>query len=105
MKETTIGERLKTIRKSLKLYQQSVASKLQITSQTLSRYETSARFPDSLFLQEFGKTYHVNANWLLYGRGDMFLKDPGAFDILNDKEKRFKFLFAKVEEIFKEMNR
>ncbi|MCK5056550.1 MAG: helix-turn-helix transcriptional regulator [Candidatus Aminicenantes bacterium] len=62
MTEKIIGDRLREIRKTLHLNQEVVAQRLHISIQTLSRYENNSRFPDSLFLQEFGRAYHINAN-------------------------------------------
>lgn len=102
MDSESIGDRLKVIRKFLELNQDEISKKLQVTNQTLSRYENGIRFPDSHFLQNFGRLYQVNANWLLYGIGDMFIKDPEGFAVGDDMEKRLKFYLRKIEELFLE---
>ena len=103
MTKKDIGERIKIIRRFLNLNQETVAQKLQISIQTLSRYENGMRSPTSLFLQDFGKTYHINANWLLYGKGEMFLQDPEVLEIVQDKQQRLTYLFGKIEKLLKEM--
>ncbi len=105
MGKESISSRLKTIRKLLKLNQDIVSQKLQITKQTLSRYENGTRFPDSLFLQKFGSLFKVNANWLLYGKGDMFLENVGEPEIMEDKIKELQFYLNKIEELFKKMDK
>ncbi len=100
----SIGERLKTIRKFLHLNQDVVSQKVQVTNQTLSRYENGTRFPDSLFLQEFGRIFNVNANWLLYGIGDLFLDDADCIsERRRDPQKELQFYLKKIEELFEEM--
>ncbi len=100
-----MGKRLKTIRKFLHLNQEIVSQKMQITKQTLSRYENGIRFPDSFFLEKFGRLFNVNANWLLYGTGDMFVKDSREFEIEQGEYKRLQFYLKKIEELFLEKKR
>ena len=105
MTEKNIGDRLREVRKALHLNQEAVAQNLHITIQTLSRYENNTRFPDSLFLRKFGRVYRVNANWLLYGKGDMFLRDPEILHMLEDEQQMLRFLFGKIDEIFTQLNK
>lgn len=100
MTSESIGDRLKIIRKFLDLNQESVSKELKITNQTLSRYEKGLRYPDSLFLQKFGNLYNVNANWLLYGIGDIFLKDSKQTpETEQDKIKRLRYFLKKIEDL------
>ena len=104
MSTESIGDRIKYIRKSLNLNQDIVSKELQITNQTLSRYENGIRSPDSIFLQKFGKLFNVNANWLLYGIGDMFLKDNGqVFGIEIDNYKILQYYLRRIDELFLKM--
>ncbi|MCK4764247.1 MAG: helix-turn-helix transcriptional regulator [Candidatus Aminicenantes bacterium] len=102
MGSESIGYRLKEIRKFLELSQDEISRNVEVTNQTLSRYENGARFPDSQFLQKFGREYNVNANWLLYGNGDMFLKDQEESSAGNDTGKKLKYYLRKIEELFLE---
>lgn len=104
MTEKTIGERIRAVRKSLRLNQGSVAEKLNVTIQTLSRYENGSRFPDSLFLQAFGQSFKVNANWLLYGKEDMFLKDAETLKVIKDGQQLLQYLFGRVKKTFNRLN-
>ena len=105
MIEKNIGNRLRKVRKTLNLKQHAVAQTLDITIPTLSRYENNIRFPDSLFLQKFGRAYRVNANWLLYCKGDIFLRDPGLIHLLEDEQQMLRYLFEKIEVIFTQLNK
>jgi transcriptional regulator with XRE-family HTH domain len=101
MKTETVGDRLRIIRKFLDLNQEAVSQKMQITNQTLSRYEKSVRFPDSVFLQRFGLLFNVNANWLLYGIGDMFIEEANRPpDSDRDKLKKLRYYLSRIEELF-----
>ena len=101
MMTETVGDRLRIIRKFLDFNQEAVSQKMQITNQTLSRYEKSVRFPDSLFLQRFGMLFNVDANWLLYGVGDMLIEDANRPpETKQDKIKKLQYYLAKVEELF-----
>ncbi len=103
MVSKNVGNRLKTVRKFLGLNQDIVSKNLRITNQTLSRYENDTRFPDSQFLQEFGRLYNVNANWLLYGIGDMFIKElDRSPELEQDVMKRLLFYLNEIEELFRE---
>jgi transcriptional regulator with XRE-family HTH domain len=105
MTEKNIAERIKAIRKHLQFKQEIVANLTHTTTQTLSRYEKGTRFPDSHFLEKFGKAFKVNANWLLYGKGDMFLQNPEELEIINDRQKMLSYLFDKVKKIFEQLNK
>lgn len=71
-----------------------------VSTQTLSRYENGFRSPDSLFLQKFCRLFSVNANWLVYGEGQMFLLDAGDRSKYEKELNRLKTYLKKIEEIF-----
>jgi len=95
-----LGQRLKTVRVFLRLKQGEVSQQLRVTKQTLSRYENGFRSPDSLFLQKFCRLFSVNANWLVYGEGQMFLPDVGEHATYEKELTRLKTYLKKIEEIF-----
>jgi len=95
-----IGQRLRTVRISLCLKQGEVSQQLMVSTQTLSRYENGFRSPDSLFLQKFCRLFSVNANWLVYGDGQMFLLDAGDRSKYEKELHRLKTYLKKIEEIF-----
>lgn len=55
----SIGEKLKSLRKSQKLTQQDVADRVGITRSTLSNYEINRRVPDLRTLQKLAEVYAV----------------------------------------------
>lgn len=82
-------QRLKSIRRSLKYTQDEFSKLLNISKPTLVRYEAGGRKPDADLLSILADKYNVNINWLISGKGEMFLPDneltkfPG---IIHDKE-------------------
>lgn len=72
--ENIFGKRIKTLRKSLDLTQEQVASQLNISVAALSRYEKGLFEPKSLSLiVELALLYKVSTDYLL-GKTD--LKNP-----------------------------
>lgn len=69
---SSIGERLKIVRKQFGLKQDQIAKTFDIGADTVSRYETGGRTPDNVFLEEFGKHFNVSGDWLLYGEPPIF---------------------------------
>ena len=67
------NNRLYLIRKNLKLSQKEMSNLLSIPYTTLSRYENNVIKPSFDILSKIAKQFNVNINWLLTGRGSMFL--------------------------------
>jgi transcriptional regulator with XRE-family HTH domain len=69
----TFGQRLKKLRYKLGLSQKEMAERLGVHLMTISRYERDAMKPSFRFLEKLRETFNVNPQWLLEGKGDMFL--------------------------------
>lgn len=67
-----IGNRLKSIRKQLKMRQVDFASILNVTVVTLSDIETGKKRPGSEIMYILSELYRVNLAYLLHGEGDMY---------------------------------
>lgn len=67
-----MNERLKLLRKALKLNQQEFAEKIQIGRSTLANYENGATNITDRAIRDICRVYYVNENWLRTGEGDMF---------------------------------
>lgn len=100
MEKTNIfGQRIKALRKSMKLTQEQVASKLNISVAALSRYENGSFEPKSLtIIVDLALLYKVSTDYLL-GKTD--LKNPEldfdkldiglsskTYETLTDKQKQ-----------------
>ncbi len=68
-----IGKRLRLIRERLGITQAEVGEKLGIQSQHVSKYERGETVPTWENLIKLTEIYDVNINWLLTGKGGMFL--------------------------------
>jgi len=68
-----IGVRFKEIRCKLKLNQTEFSNKINVTQSAVSQIEKNIISPSSDVLINISNTYNVNLNWLLTGKGDMFL--------------------------------
>jgi len=79
-----IGKRLKALRKMLKLTQNEMAKILNTTIQTILRYEKGRVMPSLKFLSNLANIYNINANWLLTGKGEIFLS---RLKIIDGKKK------------------
>ncbi len=67
------GQNLKRLRLSKKLTQEQVAQKLNVSTQTISRWECSSTYPDVLLLPELSKLYGVTID-------DLFKEDVISYE-------------------------
>jgi len=79
-----IGKRLRLIRERMGITQADVGEKLGIQSQHVSKYERGETVPTWENLIKLTELYDVNINWLLTGKGSMFLS-PVNYSIPTDK--------------------
>ena len=74
----TLGDRIKYLRKELKMSQKSFGEKLGTTRDAINNIEMDRlKRPDqkeSLY-RLICKEFHVNYDWLVNGEGDMYLED------------------------------
>ena len=67
MKTDKLPDRLREIRQKKGFTQMEIASKLNMTRQSLSNYECGIRFPSPELLADFADLYDVSTDWLLTG--------------------------------------
>lgn len=67
----TIGNRVKTIRKSLKLSQEQFAKQIQINQRTLSSIERDVTSLTDRNLQQICRVFGIEEHWLRTGEGEM----------------------------------
>jgi len=72
------NNKLKRIRKILNLSQKETAAKLGVPFTTISRYEHNIIKPSFDILSRYAKIFNVNINWLLTGRGEMFISEKAG---------------------------
>lgn len=71
-----MNERIKKLRKDLKLTQQEFADALNIKRGAVANYEIGRNAPIDAVISLICKTFNVNEEWLRSGEGDMFLELP-----------------------------
>lgn len=71
-----MNERLKEIRKELKLTQKEFAKKLGITDSGISRLEKGQNQLTDQMIRSICREFNVNYSWLVSGTGDMFDEVP-----------------------------
>lgn len=87
-------ERIREIRKTLKLTQVEFGEKIGVKGNTVTNYETGLRNPTDAVLLSICREFNVNEEWLRSGEGDMFQipDDEDAAlvsEILEHTDRRF----------------
>lgn len=72
----TQGERIRELRKSLKLTMEQFGEKIGVTKSTISNIENGNRNATEHMLKSICREYRVNYFWLIEGTGDMFIGVP-----------------------------
>lgn len=67
-----MNERLKLLRKALKLNQLEFAEKIQIGRSTLAGYENGLTNMTDRSIRDICRVFYVNEDWLRTGEGNMF---------------------------------
>ncbi|MCR0293132.1 helix-turn-helix domain-containing protein [[Clostridium] innocuum] len=75
-------ERLKLLRKKLRLTQAAFGNKLGLARNTIANYEDGNRKPSIAILKLICNTCNVNYLWLTEGKGEMFEAPGSALDDL-----------------------
>lgn len=94
-------ERIKQLRKTLKLTQVEFGEKLGLKGNTITNYENGLRVPSDAVILSICREFDVNENWLRTGNGNMFLPEDRHAEIaritrqlLNEEEDSFKNRFV-----------
>ena len=76
----TLGQRLLELRKSKQLSQEEVAFKLNVTRQTISKWETNQSTPDFDRIAPLCEIYEITPNELINGRNEQMLEQDSTED-------------------------
>lgn len=89
--------RIKELRKYLRLTQSEFGSKIGVKGNTITNYETGLRNPSEAVILSICREFNVNEEWLRTGEGEMFIHRTRtekitdfAADILKDEEESFR---------------
>lgn len=92
----TIHERLRFLRKTLKLPQAVFARDISVSSGYVVSLELGNRRMNPRIIRLVCSTYNVNRRWLETGEGEMFLKPLG------DKLEKMTGIFKQLEPVFQD---
>lgn len=97
-------ERLKLLRKQLRLTQQEFADKLGISRGNIAAYEVAKNAPSDAVILLICRYFNVNEEWLRNGVGDMFIPEPVTeLDALKERYGLSKAACALID-VFVNMN-
>lgn len=81
-----MGERIRQLRKSLKLTQAEFGKRIGLTGAWVSRAEINERNLTEQMIITVCRVYNVHEEWLRSGQGEMFLDEPKALLAALDDE-------------------
>ena len=96
-------DRIKVLRKLLKMTQAEFGAKIGVTGSSITNYESGARTPGDAVVLSICREFGVSEAWLRYGDGEMYPKrsknEEIAFflaDIMTDEDEsiRKRFILA-----------
>lgn len=82
----TLGERLTCLRKKLNLSQEEVADKLNVTRQTVSKWELDQSTPDFDKIIPICKLYNITSEELLTGREPDSVSENQEYNLMTEEE-------------------
>ncbi|QCT70857.1 XRE family transcriptional regulator [Eubacterium maltosivorans] len=68
-----LKERIKALRKQLKMTQEDFAKRLGLARNSIANYEIGRREPTNAIVNSICREFNVNEEWLLTGKGEMFI--------------------------------
>lgn len=71
-----MNERIKQVRKTLKLNQAEFGKRIGLKQSTITAYECGNRTPLNTVVTAICKTFGVDETWLRTGEGEMFVESP-----------------------------
>ena len=77
-----MNERIRILRKSLKLSQTAFGKRLGLKQTTIAGYETGGRIPNDAVISLLCREFSINESWLRTGNGDMSISPK--HDILEE---------------------
>lgn len=90
-----IDKNLKLIRNELDISAQKLANKLGVSLTSIQQYEAGTRKPNYEFLEKIHSILNINLNWLVSGKGEMFINEQSKTNRTEIDEEQIKALFDK----------
>lgn len=79
-----MNERMKELRKALKLTQEEFSSKLELSRNFIAQIESGVKTPSERTIKDICRIYKVNYKWLVHGSGEMFNDDDSDAQAIVD---------------------
>lgn len=76
--DNTLGSRISEVLTDKKLSYEDVASTLEMSAQGVRDWVSGKSIPRDLKRKAFAKAYKVNDDWLLTGKGEMYIHDDNT---------------------------
>ncbi|GEN36140.1 MULTISPECIES: helix-turn-helix domain-containing protein [Paenibacillaceae] len=99
---TTIGERVLTIRKRLKLTQKQFGEKLRVSNAHISNIEKGHDVPSDSLIRLIAIEYSINEEWLRTGKGKAEAERRSLDFLTGDEKEQFEQEIKKEQEDLKE---
>jgi transcriptional regulator with XRE-family HTH domain len=101
----TVNERIREVRKTLKMSQIEFARAIFISDGYIAELEGGHRKANDRILRLISLTFGANDAWLKHGEGEMFFKSPGEktrrlVSLFNELPPRFQdYVMIQVEQL------
>lgn len=82
-----MSNRIKEIKKVLDITTNELAEKINISPRTLGGYERNERKISVEFASRLSKFLNISTDWLINGKGEMFIKENESQNNINRTEK------------------
>ena len=102
----SIAKRIKEIKLTLRLTSLELAQKLDIPVRTIGSYERAEAQPSPKFLSALYENLNIDVNWLLSGKGNMFLTKKANLNVggMVDLQETFELSSEQVAGLFELLN-
>ena len=92
-----VKDRIKTVRKELKLSQKEFGKRIYVSQSLLTEIESGNSKANNRTIQLIVSQYNVNKEWLLTGKGEMFTAPPP-----NIKKERLLAIFNELDDMLQD---
>ena len=93
----SIKDRIKTLRKTLKLSQEEFGRRIYVSQSLLTEIESGNRKVTDRTIQLIVSEYKINKTWILTGNGDMFSASPP-----NKKKEQLLEIFNELDSMLQD---
>lgn len=92
-----IKDRIKELRKMQQMTQAEFGEKIFVSRSLISSYEKGIKPIPNRTLETICNAFNVNKQWLLHGKGDIYIDKLEGY-VASEKSKKFVKLFLELDE-------